>query len=381
MPEPAPRSAILASPSVSQPGEVDRLNAILEDAGLGRPLGPPERSTPAVVVLPVSADPRAVVAALRRAAPEGGDHHYEVSSGYSVHTIVGDGENTQGPPPTVPLHAAGLKSGHGTATWKPVGQDKMKPRPQWTPPDPPPVVVVLDSGVRPHPWLPPQTTHPRFCVVAHPGRSYHLPVRDNALRTGNFGGYWGHATFLAGLIRLHAPDAQVLSLRLMRNDGTLRDYDVLSALDWLIHYLDNRGVADVVLMAFGRPKAPGEANPATLSQKIAELGCKGVKVVASAGNNGSDTKTIPACLAEDPGSPVVSVGAGRSAEHPDRYSNRGPWVHEWRPGRAVSLMPLTGPDGDGNGFARWSGTSFSAAIVAGELAQARAAERAASAGR
>jgi subtilisin family serine protease len=40
-------------------------------------------------------------------------------------------------------------------------------------------------------------------------------------------------------------------------------------------------------------------------------------------------------------------------------------------------MPLTrGLDGDGNGFARWSGTSFSAAIVAGELAHARAAARA-----
>jgi hypothetical protein len=43
-------------------------------------------------------------------------------------------------------------------------------------------------------------------------------------------------------------------------------------------------------------------------------------------------------------------------------------------------MPLTAPGKDPNGFAVWSGTSFSAAIVAGELAQARAAERAASGG-
>jgi Subtilase family len=41
-------------------------------------------------------------------------------------------------------------------------------------------------------------------------------------------------------------------------------------------------------------------------------------------------------------------------------------------------MPLTrGVDGNGNGYAQWSGTSFSAAIVAGELAHACAAARAA----
>jgi hypothetical protein len=43
-------------------------------------------------------------------------------------------------------------------------------------------------------------------------------------------------------------------------------------------------------------------------------------------------------------------------------------------------MPLAEPDGDPNGFALWSGTSFSAAILAGELAQERAEERAASGG-
>src|ERR1043165_5479620 len=80
MPEPAPSGAILASHSVDRPGEIDRLNAIMEHAGLGRPLGPPVRSTSAGIVLPVSADPRAVVAALGQAT----DHHVEMVSGYSV---------------------------------------------------------------------------------------------------------------------------------------------------------------------------------------------------------------------------------------------------------------------------------------------------------
>ena len=32
---------ILAPPSAQRPGEIDRLNAILQTAGLGRPLGSP----------------------------------------------------------------------------------------------------------------------------------------------------------------------------------------------------------------------------------------------------------------------------------------------------------------------------------------------------
>jgi subtilisin family serine protease len=188
----------------------------------------------------------------------------------------------------------------------------------------------------------------------------------------------GHATFLAGLIRLTAPDAQVISVKLMSDDGTLSDDDLASALDWLTQYAADGHVIDVVLMAFGRPKEPGEDNPDSLVRQFGELAGNGVTIVASAGNARVDTETIPACLAADPYSPVVSVGAGTSAENREHYSNHGSWVREWRTGTVTSLMPVTlGLDGDGNGFALWSGTSFSAGIVAGELAHARAAARAA----
>ncbi len=303
MPEPARRGAILASHSVGQPGELDRLNAILEDAGLGRPLGPPERSTPAVAVLPVSGDPEEVVAALRRVVPEGDD--VDVLHVYSVDTVDPDGKTKQSPPPTEQLRAAGLKSGHGTITWTPIEQYEAPQRPPWPPAGPPPVVAVLDSGVRQHSWLPPQTSHPSF-VVAEPDG---LQVPDPAPQTGKFGAYLGHATFLAGLIRLKAPDAQVVSLRLMSNDGKLDSGDVVMALHWLHdEYMDNeRHVVDVVLMAFGRPQKPGEADQRRLTRWIDKLGQKGVKFVASAGNDHSHTETFPACLATDPHSAVVSV--------------------------------------------------------------------------
>lgn len=378
MSEPAPRGAILASRSVSRPGEIDRLNAILADAGLGRPLGPPERNTPTVSVLPVSGDvdPRRVVDTLRSAAPGASELHLQVSSGYRVHTVA-DGATEQNLVATVPLKASGLKSGHGTVSWTPVPAADMPPAPRWPPAGSRPVVVVLDSGVKPHTWLP-KRKHPPFCIEPRLGPSFGLPLPDTAPDTGEFHGYWGHATFLAGLIRLTAPDAQVISVKLMSDDGTLSDDDLASALDWLIQHTGDGHVVDVVLMAFGRPKEPGEDNPASLVRQLRKLGRRGVTIVASAGNAGVDTETIPACLAADPGLPVVSVGAGTSAENREGYSNYGHWVREWRTGTVTSLMPLTrGLDGDANGFALWSGTSFSAAIVAGELAHARAAARAA----
>ncbi len=376
MSEPAARSAILASRSVDRPGEIDRLNAILADAGLGRPLGPPERNTPTVSVLPVSGDvdPRRVVDTLRAAAPGAGELHLQVSSGYRVHTVA-DGATDDDVIAT--LMASGLKSGHGTVSWTQVPAADMPPAPLWQPAPSPPVVVVLDSGVKPHTWLP-KDGDPSFCFAPDLGSSFGLPRPDTAPATGEFHGYWGHATFLAGLIRLAAPDARVMSVKLMSDDGTLSDDDLASALDWLIQYRADGQIVDVVLMAFGRPKERGEDNPASLVRQFGKLGCKGVTIVASAGNAGVDTETIPACLAADRSLPVVSVGAGTSAENREHYSNYGSWVHEWRTGTVTSLMPLTrGLDGDGNGFALWSGTSFSAAIVAGELAHARAAARAA----
>jgi subtilisin family serine protease len=171
-----------------------------------------------------------------------------------------------------------------------------------------------------------------------------------------------------------------MSVKLMNNAGILDDRDILPVLGSLSRHQHHGGVVDVVLMAFGRPKQPGEADPKNLKDAIAELGANGVKFVVSAGNAHSDRETLPACLAMDRDSPVVSVGAGISAKDREWYSNYGPWVRKWRPGTVVSVMPLAGPNEDPNGFALWSGTSFSAAIYAGELAQQRADERKASAG-
>ena len=98
------------------------------------------------------------------------------------------------------------------------------------------------------------------------------------------------------------------------------------------------------------------------------------------GTRGQQGRNDAERLVAGPDSPVVSVGAGTSGADHEPYSNHWPWVRQWRPGTHVSLMPLAAEGKDSNGYAVWSGTSFSAAIYAGELAQERADERNASAG-
>jgi subtilisin family serine protease len=88
--------------------------------------------------------------------------------------------------------------------------------------------------------------------------------------------------------------------------------------------------------------------------------------------------------------PLVSVGALNPDGTDALFSNAGPWVRAWTPGAAlVSTMPVTfhggieplprgeafgrarsalDPDDYRSGFAVWSGTSFSAPLLAGRMA-------------
>jgi hypothetical protein len=202
----------------------------------------------------------------------------------------------------------------------------------------------------------------------------------------DYGSHLIHATFIAGLIRLGAPNAQVLSVRVMDKNGKAKPSDVVKALNWLA---TDEVHVDIVLMAFGRQADPGDNDLDDLRTAVLRL--SRVPIVASAGNDGSDRTVYPAALAAEDGSSVVSVGALAAPTERAPYSNYGPWVREWRNGtNVISISPLTTVDlgieldiglgtartgsgsytaaTTGNGYAWWSGTSFSAARYAAELA-------------
>jgi len=263
-----------------------------------------------------------------------------------------------------------------------------------------PVVALLDTAVQTHPWLgPPDTdlTGDGYWVDArrmgwHPGTRLPENGPVTGLLARELGEQEGHGTFSAGLIRQVAPDARVLAVHVVDDTGRVYGDHVLNGIGWL---QDSAGLVegDVICVPVGfQPVLPTDVTYLEwLGEVLGELGERGVRVVAAAGNDGGDDRVYPAAFAtadKRPREPLVSVGAanpnGRSHAS---YSNYGDWVTVWAVGTSVvSTFPAVNgaaraelapggdresadPDDFTGGFARWSGTSFAAAIHAGRLAQ------------
>lgn len=220
-------------------------------------------------------------------------------------------------------------------------------------------VSVVDTGARDdviaaHPWLEGVEGVPEPASVGH---------------------YAGHGTFVAGVVRTHAPAAQVRIEAAMVAGGATFESDLVThlvaALDW---------VPDVIVLSAGvrtrRSLAP-LSFAVFWEERLCDL--KGTVLVAAAGNDGDRGPFWPAAFPW-----AVSVGA-LDAGLADRagFSNHGGWVDVYAPGTDVVgaypagtytyLEPpqvvgstVTFPDG----LASWSGTSFAAPMVAG-LAVAR----------
>ena len=134
---------------------------------------------------------------------------------------------------------------------------------------------------------------------------------------------------------------------------------------------------------------------------LREFGELGVAVVTAAGNATTITPMYPAGFANKeanlaPGRvPLASVGASNpDGETVAYFSNDGDWVTTYRPGAAlVSTFPTDitsaqqpaarveygghvrstiDPDDFRGGFCTWSGTSFAAPVLAGQIAAALA---------
>jgi hypothetical protein len=213
----------------------------------------------------------------------------------------------------------------------------------------------------------------------------------------------GHGTFIAGIIRQLAPDAQVLAIRIMHPDAIVYEGDLLHALQQVCKQVTD-GVlrVDVISLSLGYFSENHE--DATYSAKlrpvISDLTGQGVAVIAAAGNFASTRRYYPAAWAAQAPvanhAPVLSVGALNPNGSEASFSNGGPWVRVWANGAAVistfptvingglmpgsrMTMPAPGagpgprrepldPDNYHDGFAKWSGTSFAAPELAARIA-------------
>jgi subtilisin family serine protease len=270
-----------------------------------------------------------------------------------------------------------------------------------------PVVAGKPVGLCPEPDFPYQ--HPEVGGVSI------YPI------TGPLDPVAGHGTFMAGLVHQMCPDAAILAPRVYGGAGVVPESDLLRSLRRLLlwHLLGLAEVpgyapVDVAVLALGYyHERPDDADfDVPLGAVLTALRRWGVLVVTSSGNDGQVRETYPAAFAprlnrrtdpptpldgvtlreEEP--PVIAVGAQNPDETTALFSNDGPWVTCLRPGAAlVSTAPTTidgvvapsrhmkelftgkrrstiDPEGFQGGFAVWSGTSFAAPVLAGELAAA-----------
>lgn len=207
-------------------------------------------------------------------------------------------------------------------------------------------IAILDTGV--------DASHPD--LIGSIGTGTSIIPGANPLTDAN-----GHGTWLAGIAAARTNNltgiagvayeyVHIMSVKVLDDDGLGQDSDIIQGIIWAA---DNG--ASVILMAFSNP-----GYSQSLQEAIDYAWSKNVVLVAAAGNDGTGDVTFPAGHRG-----VVGVSATDPDDKLASTSNFGPSVFLAAPG--VDILG-TYPD---NQYVTWSGTSASAAIVAGTAALMR----------
>lgn len=210
-------------------------------------------------------------------------------------------------------------------------------------------VAVIDTGFNlNHPTLRPRLINSRrnFADGAQTG----VTVQANGLdddADGQIDESKQHATFVAGMVHLAAPDARILAIRALDADGRGSAFGVANAIMAALE----RG-ADVINLSFGM------THRSRIVEKAVETAVDaGAVVVAAAGNQGGTLISFPARMDE-----TIAVASVDDSLVRASWSNYGPEVTLSAPGlRLISTHRQAE-------FARWDGTSFSNGLVAGAAA-------------
>src|SRR3954451_2658789 len=210
-------------------------------------------------------------------------------------------------------------------------------------------VAILDTGV--------DSMHEDLAGKVLPGTSIFDPFADGTNDPN------GHGTEMAGIVAASADNGigiagvgyagvNVMPVQVLNAQGTGQDSDIIQG----IVYAADHG-ADVILMSFSTP-----GYSSALQDAVDYAWSKGAVLVAAAGNDASSVAHYPAG-----DHAVVGVGNTDQSDALDPSSNYGADVFMAAPGSGIYTTGL------GNSYATISGTSASAAEVAGAAALIKAA--------
>jgi serine protease AprX len=256
----------------------------------------------------------------------------------------------------------------------------------WSGPDAPapgtaPTIAVLDSGI--------QQGRADF------GSRVLASVNLSTLPANSAGDGRGHGTFVAGIAAGAAdgyagatPQANLVSVDVMDDNGVARTSDVIAGCQWVLANKAKYNIRIANLSLHSGTKSNFTTDP--LDKAVEKLWFGGVVVIAAAGNYGSATgpSGVPYAPGNDPF--VITVGAidiGGTKNRNDDFN--APWSAYGRtldgfmkPDLAAPGRYMVGPVPAGStmavqradkivapGYIQLSGTSFAAPAVAGAAAQ------------
>ena len=219
-------------------------------------------------------------------------------------------------------------------------------------------VAVLDTGYTPklHPWLDERTRAAADTLEttdAHPKNGW---LDDEA----------GHGTFIAGVVLQRAPNATIEIAKVLDTEGYGSELDVARAI------LDHAD-ADIINLSLGCYSYDDQP-PLAIAEALRHVSPTTV-VVAAAGNDATHRPLWPAAHKR-----VLAVGAVDDSLERAAFSNFGWWVDASARGVQVlstflefdesrRARPIAGRKPQRfRRWATWSGTSFAAPKLSGEIA-------------
>lgn len=219
-------------------------------------------------------------------------------------------------------------------------------------------IAILDTGIYPHPdFTMPVNRIAAFKDIVSGKAS---PYDDNGHGSFVAGVAAGSGYASSGIYKGIAPEASIVSVKVMDSQGNGKSSAVLSALQWVS---ENYNKYNIKVVSLSLGSSAGELHRDDAMVKGAEaLWSRGITVVVAAGNEGPDPRTITLPGTSPMLLTVGSVDDRRTVPTKDDvipdFSSRGPVMNRVKPDVVAPGVNIISVNAD---------TSYSPGVKAGKL--------------